>query len=593
MKIKLGSLVIIICLLFIWNTAEAKDVENDYDLIVVGSDPEGIAAAVSGARNGLSTLLVDTRPEVGGLMTRGWLNTIDMNYKPNPYGPSTDILNKGIFLEFYNSVEGDSFDVITAQRAFNDLINNEKYLDLMLNVKEIEPIVSGSFSRSKIEGVRIKDEDGGTTALYSKTLIDATQDADIAAQAGVPFSVGQEDMGYVNRHVATTLVFKLSGVSESDWYKIRVALNTDVDPNTGANRVSAWGFGDIMKGFKFKNENLGVRGLNIGRQNDGSVLINALHIYNVNPLDFNGKEKAKHLARQELPKLVNYIGENIPGFSNAYLAGVAPELYVRESRHIYGEYRLTVYDVLGNKDFDDRIAFGSYPVDIQAMGREKRGTILGVPKQYAIPFRSLVPKKVDNMLVVGRSASFDSIAHGSARVIPVGMATGQAAGAAAAISIEENIDFRKMTEKGYIISKLQDRLTEQGMDLQPYKYDLSTSDHLTHEGLKFMLKHGLVSGGYSNNFNLDGTITVGKFYQLLGDLAKIYKMKLPESIEEFSPSDSKLTIDELDQFLPDDKSFLERWFEDLEVLEDIEDKEEEIARGMAFMLIKDYINWSK
>lgn len=95
MKVKAVILgMLFAALVILPGTALALDSEKNYDLIVVGSDPEGIAAAVSGARNGLKTLLVDTRPEVGGLMTRGWLNTIDMNYAPNPYGPSTDILNK-------------------------------------------------------------------------------------------------------------------------------------------------------------------------------------------------------------------------------------------------------------------------------------------------------------------------------------------------------------------------------------------------------------------------------------------------------------------------------------------------------------------
>ena len=106
------------------------------------------------------------------------------------------------------------------------------------------------------------------------------------------------------------------------------------------------------------------------------------------------------------------------------------ELYVRESRHIYGEYRLTLADVMENRDHWDVIGYGSYDIDIQSTSVGNPGTIMLSPIQYGVPFRSLVPLKVDGLLVVGRAASFDTIPHGSARVVPLGMAEGEAAGAA-------------------------------------------------------------------------------------------------------------------------------------------------------------------
>ncbi|MCD5407244.1 MAG: FAD-dependent oxidoreductase [Desulfotomaculum sp.] len=145
----LAAVVLIICfgLVYLANGSQPQPVimeppdkpavtSTGYDLIVVGSDPEGIAAAVSGARNGLSTLLVDTRPVLGGLMTLGWLNTIDMNYDPNG-----EILNRGIFLEFFEQVEGDSFDVGTALKVFNQLVKNEPNISVLLDVEGIEPLV--------------------------------------------------------------------------------------------------------------------------------------------------------------------------------------------------------------------------------------------------------------------------------------------------------------------------------------------------------------------------------------------------------------------------------------------------------------------
>jgi hypothetical protein len=124
-------------------------------------------------------------------------------------------------------------------------------------------------------------------------------------------------------------------------------LNTrDSDPYSGSNWWSAWGYYDITQKYKPSFKNIGLRGLNIGRQRDGSVLINALHIFNVDPLDPESREKARIAANMELPGLVNYLKENILGFKNAQLAGVAPKLYIRESRHIHTTTRGMVTNII-------------------------------------------------------------------------------------------------------------------------------------------------------------------------------------------------------------------------------------------------------
>ncbi len=559
--------------------AEAK-IKRNYDLIVVGSDPEGIAAAISGARNDLDVLLVDTRPQVGGLMTRGWLNTIDMNYAYNPYGPKYDFLNKGIFAEFYRQVEGDSFDVLTAQTVFDNMLAAEDDLDLLLDVQAVTPLVKKSGSKKVIEGVEVQERGGDTDKYYADRVIDATQDADIAAAAGVPYSVGMADAGYPDRKMAVTQVFRLEGLSDEDWMTIRVALNTDDSRDTGANSVSAWGFGGIMERYQSTNSRVGIRGLNIGRQNDGSVLINALHIYNVDPSDSNAVEEAKQLAERELPHVVDFIRQNVPGFANAVLGGVAPELYVRETRHIYAEYRLTIDDVLENRDFDDRIAFGSYPVDVQATGPDKKGYIIGNPIQYAVPFRSIVPKEVDNLLVVGRSAGFDSLAHGSARVIPTGMAAGEAAGAAAALSIEKDITFREMAGKSGVISELQKILNKQGMELEPFSFKNPLADHWAYEDMKFVRRYGIARGGYTNDYKLDEIMPVTAFIEAMKDLAVVYNLPAPEVEEEDLPDEPKADEEYAEEVLPEEYASDGADLFDIEYLfgaedEAAEDEEEE------------------
>jgi hypothetical protein len=486
-------------------------VEDQYDVIVVGTDPEGIAAAVSSARNGLKTLLVDGRNRtiLGGLMTLGWLNSVDHNYSPDKRlipGQPPKLLNGGIFEEWYKKTEGDSFDVVTAANAFRELVMGEPLIELHLLAKDIKPIVKTIHKDSAlVEGIILTKSDGTVQEIRAKAVIDATQDGDIAAAAGVPYTFGREDIGDKNARMAVTLVFRLNHVTDEVWSQVIQRLEGDNDPNTGANQLSAWGFGEMQKYPAVNKERIRMRGLNIGRQNDGTALINALQIFGVDALNPKSLEEAFVIAKDELPHVLAHMKKLYPEFANVEIDATAPELYVRESRHIYGEYRLTMVDVLDNRDHWDRIAYGSYAVDIQRISPTDNGAVMSEPLQYGVPFRTLVPLKADGLLVVGRAASFDSLPHGSARVIPLGMATAQAAGAAAKLAIDNGLTFRDLSESKEDIAKLQDLLTTQGMDLSPYTgAPPAYAKHPAYPGLKAAVSMALITGGYGNKgFALD------------------------------------------------------------------------------------------
>ena len=511
--------------------------EIRYDLLVVGSDPEGIAAAVSGARNGLRTLLVDLRPEPGGLITRGWLNTIDMNY-----GPGREILNKGIFLEFYQQIKSkNSFDPEMAAKAFHSLMSKERNLQLLLNVQDIKPCLERVNDKIVLTGVSVILPDGLKKDIFAARVIDATQDADLAAAAGVPYTTGLSDCGRPDERIAVTLIFKLKGVGEREWGKLQQAIIAHREPHTGADAFSAWGFAKIMKEYRPANNRLGVRGLNIGRLQKEQVLINALQIFGVDPLSLESRAQARLFAEQEIPRLIEYLKRNIPGLESASLEGFAPELYVRDSRHIQGLYRLSINDVMENKDFWDRIAFGSYPVDIQATSPYFTGDIIGVPVKYAIPFRCLVPREVEKLLVIGRSTSFDALAAGSARVVPVGMATGQAAGTAAALSIEEDLFFQEMSASPRVIAELQNRLNSQGMEIKPFQAAVPWGDHWAYSGLKFMRQWGLASGGYTNDYRLDEEMKEESFLHGLSAALRMTGTGVSPEIKTY-PRGQELTL---------------------------------------------------
>lgn len=507
---------------------QLKGIRSQYDVIVAGTDPEGIAAAVSAARNGLSVLLIDARErtKLGGLMTLGWLNTIDMNRI------GKEILNEGIFTEWYALVEGDSFDVRTAEAAFARLVRNERNIDLLMPVETMEPVLKGN----TVTGMRIRTSDGYETTIHSHAVIDATQDGDIYAAAGVPFTYGREDIGHKDAKMAVTLVFRLNGVTPKVWNEIRESLRKQ--PGYGSTNMSAWGYAEMYQ-YKPTQPNVKMRGLNIGRQNDHTALVNALLIFDVDPLD--SVERAFEVAEAEIPHVIRYMQNRFPEFRSVSYGGHAPELYVRESRHMIGEYRLNIIDLLENKDKWDRIAFGSYAVDLQPIDPNDNGRILFDPIKYAVPFRSIVPKKVDGLLVVGRSASFDSLPHGSARTIPVGMATGQAAGAAVKVALERGLTFRDMSQDREAIRTLQERLNAQGMKLEPYSLPLQDYEkHRTYSGLKVVLSLGLIWGKYDNNFELDEAANPVDYALLYANSRGYFGSKLPGHPSAYLPQDQKL-----------------------------------------------------
>ncbi|WKV10250.1 FAD-dependent oxidoreductase [Thermoanaerobacterium sp. CMT5567-10] len=492
---------------------------NQYDVIVVGAEPEGVAAARSAAKNDAKVLIIDKHDGPGGLMTYGMLNTIDMSK-----GPDGTLLTQGTFKEFFKGIGSkNSFDVKKAKEVFLKLLSSPKITQSYNTVFE-KPIMDGN----KIIGITAL-KDGKEVNFYGKRIIDATQDADIAVSAGVPYTVAAEDMGVKGKVQASTLIFRLKGL---DWDNlIKIIKYEKKIPATYINDTSASGFLSITKKYKPSTPMLRLRGLNLGRQDDGTVLVNALLIYGVDGLNKTSIEKGMELAKKELPRIVQFFRENIPGFEKAELDGTADELYVRETRHIKGYYTLDINDVVFNRDFKDRIAIGSYPVDVQATSPEDVGFVYGKPVEYAVPFRCIVPEKVDNLLVVGRSASYSHLAAGSARTIPIGMAEGDAAGVASAYSIAKNKSFADIIGSEEDIKNIQSILVSQGAYLTPFKAENSVEKSWAFDGLKFVLHWGLIVPGYNNDYKLNEKLASISFYHMT---SKMIERAIPSKVQLLS-----------------------------------------------------------
>ncbi len=490
-----------------------ENVPTSYDCIVVDGSPEGVTAAISAARNGLSTLLICQDEALGGLYTLGELNYIDV-----PESRDGTVLVEGIYKEFYDAVGGSGFDVTVAKNTFYEMVQAEDNITLRVQSKFVEPVMEDH----AVTGVTV-EEDGERVTYTAPVVIDATPDGDVCAAAGCDYTFAGEDIGERDREMGVTLVFRLSGV---DWEKVSEFLQTPEDGEStaegGVNGNLAWGYSTEGYAYEPEDDAMRLRGFNIARQANGDVLINALVIFDVDALDAESRAEGIARGQKELPRIVEYMNENCVGFEKAELAGTAEQLYVRETRHIRCEDTLTIDDVLENRSQEAAIAVSNYPVDVQATKTQTYGTVVGFPDQYEIGLGSLIPQNIDGLMIVGRAAGYTSMAAGSARIVPTGMACAQAAGVAARVALEdENIRvLRDLLASDADIAEIQQLLRDQGARLDHTETHEAVMDHWAYDGLKVIRSMGFADGGYDNDYRLDETVSGPRFANMMNTVVK-------------------------------------------------------------------------
>jgi hypothetical protein len=480
------------------------------DVLVVGATPSGIAAALAAARRGADVVLVEERPHVGGDVVYAMLNMFDIPARPGETAPL-----HGIFGEFYAQL-GMGFDIRHAQQLFAASLVAEP---------TIRTFVSTRVSRVEKMGDRVtgvvlqaKGPSGPVEApMQAKVVIDATNDASFAARAGAGYYLGREIANPDKRMQSASLLFSVSGV---DWNAVRVYVRgkrlmragaltaqeftPDAAPTTskrlvqtarqtpdkkvwlrlgGAHEDYAWERGDVVRGYTPKGENILFLSINCGRQSDGTVVLNTLNLVGVNGLDPTSVRHAYAEAKREMPHFIRYLRYRMPGFKDAQLAQVAPELYIRETRHIHGYYALKTDDIRRETRFFDRVAQVSYPLDLHPYTKSQHNPFGPRRYYYTLPLRSLVPRKVNNVFVASRSLSATYSAAGSARVVPVTMAAGEAAGTAAWLCTRRNITPHDMMDNSKWVRLVQDSLREWGVDIGDDHPQNSSSSRMSESGV--------------------------------------------------------------------------------------------------------------
>lgn len=433
------------------------------DVVVVGGGTTGPLAAIAAARRGRKVVLIERFGSLGGILTLG------LNTKPS------GALVGGIPLEIWNlarAAGGAGADYMATTKTGGVEIaspTDPEVMKMLLTRLCVEAGVQILFEtfvskpvveEGVITGVVIEGK-GGRRFVGASVLIDCSADADMAAQAGAPFVMGSGGTDAKMQPVSMYFIMKNVDLERlAEWARTCDDIPARAIPDAAELAYGLWltGFNDMLRRFQAET------GVRLQRDNitlktaDGQMYVNATRVLGVNVFAPQEVTAAILECYRQIEGVARFLRERVPGFEHSRIGQVSPILGVRETRHISGEYTLTGTDSRGETRFEDSIAADASALDIHD---PKGGDVdfQSMPP-YEIPYRCLLPLGVEQLLVAGRCISADHDAHARSRNMPACMATGQAAGVAAAIAVEDGVTVRKVS-----VPKVQAALRKLGMPL--------------------------------------------------------------------------------------------------------------------------------
>ncbi len=443
----------------------------DVDVVVVGGGPGGLPAAIAAARHGASVLLIERYGFLGGLATAGLVapmlgHTASLSHTPIVAGLLRELTERmheiGGAPAWAEACRawGVNFDA-EALKVVADRIVTEAGVDLLLHTFAVDTVVEGGAIKALIV-----ESKSGRQAVTGKVFIDATGDGDVAFRAGAPFTQGRDFDGRVESMGSFVHIGGIEGATDEQKTAARAKLR------------------QAMAEGRFRFYNNGFTGSNDTHPDHFSPNLTR---WPGDSTDARDLTRAEVGVRDQVWKFITFLRAQ-PGFEKCYIQATSPQIGPRESRQVIGDYVLTGDDVRQGRKFPDAVARGSWWIDIHCpLGHTYpvHLCIVECPRQdtcpfwaaehdktmrvkadlyppdddwYDIPYRCLTPQKVDNLLVSGRCISATHQGMAGARVMGTCIATGQAAGTAAALTARDGVAARDVD-----VAALRETLKDDGV----------------------------------------------------------------------------------------------------------------------------------
>ena len=415
-----------------------------YDLCVVGGGFAGFAAAVSAARDGASVIIVEKGNSLGGAAVNN-LVTPFMPYFTTIDGKKFD-LSRGLFTEIRTKLK-EMRDHSISVTSLGEIAFLEEDLKYILNETALEAGVDLLFhsyifgvnrNGEKIESVKLATV-GGEITVEADYFVDATGDAQLSYLAGCPTKLGRESDSLCQ---PMTLCFRVGNADVEKFFKSHKRLNEEYAKAQAEGEITNPRHNVLV--FKTPVKNV--------------LHFNTTRVVKKNPTNPVEVTEAEVIARRQVYEIYEFMKKHADGLEDSFLMMTAPEIGVRESRMIVGDYVLTEKECKDCVKFEDGIAACNYDIDIH--NPEGGGTshyYFGPGEFYTIPYRCLIPKGVDNMLVAGRCISSDHGAQASYRIMPTVTTLGEAAGTAIALAKKRGVSTREID-----VTELREALRNKG-----------------------------------------------------------------------------------------------------------------------------------
>ena len=463
-------------------TEPARDipVARRTQVLVVGAGAGGYPAAIRAARNGAEVLLIERNAVVGGTGPMSFVteflsceNISGILREVQQRLAAHDAATETFLPEYFNL----AYDPEMLKLVVLDMLV-ESSVDLLLNTNVVDVIRDGD----ALKGVIIENK-SGRQAILADVIIDASGDADVAERAGVPMHPREDPQPMM-------MLCRLGGV---DWERMQAHARANPDDFSklwgtpankldGAQYVHLTGWKSLVAQGKEEGalpgtfgHHISIFGATPANLRHGIGYLYAVQVLNRDPTDAADLTGAEIEGRRRARDFLPFV-KRIPGMEDAFLIDMAPQIGVRDSRRIVGDYTLTRDDIFEGAVFEDEIALKVYRgPNVKGWVRHKPDGSEGgkghdlteMPISVVVlglPYRCLVPQGIENLLVAGKTVSFDNEAHQRVRLMPECIAMGEAAGVAAAVAVRDGVPPRQVNT-----DTVRALLTEGGMNLDRAK----------------------------------------------------------------------------------------------------------------------------